>query len=299
MTEQRVDIKKTLKNYSTAVEKELEKCFADRGIEPRLKDAMEYSLLAGGKRMRPALCLSIAAHYGLDFDVTVPFAAAIELIHTYSLIHDDLPAMDNDDLRRGKPSNHKKFDEATAILAGDGLLTEAFSMMLNVQGVPAERVLQAASVLAYGAGPNGMVGGQVVDMELTGKLDVALGELQHMHALKTGALIVASCLSGAILAGAKDEELAKVIDYGKHLGIAFQIADDMLDVIGDEKELGKPVGSDEAQGKNTYPSLIGIDESRNLAIQMASSACLAIKDFAGVQGEFLRGLAAYVVQRAC
>nr|WP_167942583.1 farnesyl diphosphate synthase [Desulfobaculum xiamenense] len=293
-----VDAKKTLGNYGQAVNDYLETCLADRGIMDRLRESMEYSLLAGGKRLRPALCLAWAAHFGLDFNVTMPFACSIELIHTYSLIHDDLPAMDDDDLRRGKPSNHRQFDEATAILAGDALLTEAFGLMLNTRGVAAERVLQAAAVVAYGAGANGMVGGQMLDMALTGKAGVELAELQRMHSLKTGALITASCLSGAILAGATDDDLANVIAYGKHVGMAFQIVDDILDVVGDEKELGKPVGSDEGQGKNTYPSLVGLDESRDMAVQVIAEACLAIRGYSGTQADFLRSLAEYIVQRA-
>ncbi|MFK4763184.1 polyprenyl synthetase family protein [Desulfobaculum sp. SPO524] len=299
MTQQKkVDAQKTLANYAKAVDEYLNKCLKDRGIDERLLESMEYSLMADGKRLRPALCLAWGAHFGLDFDASMPFASAIELIHTYSLIHDDLPAMDDDDLRRGKPSNHKQFDEATAILAGDALLTEAFNMMLNTQGVPAERVLQAAAVVSYGAGPNGMVGGQMLDMSLTGKIDVALEELQRMHSLKTGALITAACLSGAILGGADEEGLGKAIEYGKNLGMAFQITDDLLDVLGTEEEIGKPVGSDEGQGKNTYPRLVGVTESKGLAIQAAASACLPIKNEPGVQADFMRSLAEYIVLRA-
>lgn len=298
MSKMIVNAKTTLENYAKAVDEYLGSCLKKRGIEERLQESMEYSLMAGGKRLRPALCLSWAAHFGVDFDKSLPFACAIELVHTYSLIHDDLPAMDDDDLRRGKPSNHKQFDEATAILAGDGLLTEAFNLMLNTQGIPADNVLQAAAVISYGAGPNGMVGGQMLDMALTGKDGVELAELQRMHSLKTGALITAACLSGAILGGADEKGLGAAIEYGKHLGMAFQIIDDILDVVGDEKEIGKPVGSDEGQGKVTYPSLMGVDDSRDMAVQAAANACLALKDYTGAQPDFLRSLAEYIVLRA-
>ncbi|BBD07276.1 polyprenyl synthetase [Desulfovibrio ferrophilus] len=292
-----VDVKKTLANYAAGVEKYLETCLKDRGITPRLQEAMEYSLMAGGKRLRPVLCLIWAEIAGIESAKVMPFAAAIECIHTYSLIHDDLPAMDDDDLRRGKPTNHKVYGEATAILAGDALLTEAFGMMLNVSDVPAERVLQAASIMAYGAGSNGMVGGQQIDMDLTGKDGVELQELQQMHALKTGALITASCLSGCILGGGDEDDMKAAMEWGKNVGMAFQIADDILDVVGDEKELGKPVGSDQEQGKNTYPSMIGLEESKNLAVQVAATANLEIKNYSGAQADFLRHLAAYIVQR--
>ena len=292
-----VDVKKTLGNYAQGVEEYLGTCFKERGIAERLAESMNYSLMAGGKRLRPVLCLVWAEMAGIESAKVVPFASAIECIHTYSLIHDDLPAMDDDDLRRGKPSNHKAFGEATAILAGDALLTEAFSLMLNVPEVPAERVLQAAAVVAYGAGANGMVGGQQLDMDLTGKEGVELRELQQMHALKTGALITASCLAGCILGGGDEADMQAAMEWGKNVGMAFQIADDILDVVGDEKELGKPVGSDEGQGKNTYPSMIGLDESRNLAVQCAAQANLALKAYQGPQAEFLRHLAAYIVQR--
>lgn len=292
-----VDVKKTLANYAAAVEEHLKTCLDGRDIAPRLAEAMQYSLLAGGKRLRPVLCMVWAEVAGVPSRAVVPFAAGIECIHTYSLIHDDLPAMDNDDLRRGKPTSHKVFGEATAILAGDALLTEAFSLMLGVTEVPAERVLQATAVVAYGAGPSGMVGGQQVDMELTGRTGVELRDLQRMHSLKTGALITASCLAGCILGGGGEKDMQNAMEYGKHLGMAFQIADDILDVVGDQQELGKPVGSDEGQGKNTYPSLVGLEQSRVMAIQCAMQANKALQDYRGAQVDFLSHLAAYVVER--
>jgi geranylgeranyl diphosphate synthase type II len=292
-----VDVKKTLANYAAAVEQHLKTCLDGRDIAPRLAEAMQYSLLAGGKRLRPVLCMVWAEVAGVPSRAVVPFAAGIECIHTYSLIHDDLPAMDDDDLRRGKPTSHKVFGEATAILAGDALLTEAFSLMLGVTEVPAERVLQATAVLAYGAGPSGMVGGQQVDMELTGRAGVELRDLQRMHSLKTGALITASCLAGCILGGGGEKDMQNAMEYGKHLGMAFQIADDILDVVGDQQELGKPVGSDQDQGKNTYPSLVGLEQSRIMAVQCAVQANKALQGYRGAQVDFLSHLAAYVVER--
>lgn len=292
-----VNVKKTLANYAGVVEKFLSTCLHERDVAPRLAEAMEYSLMAGGKRVRPVLCMVWAEIVGTPAEAVVPFAAGIECIHTYSLVHDDLPAMDDDDLRRGKPTNHKQFGEATAILAGDALLTEAFGLMLNVPGIPAERVLQAAAVLAYGSGPNGMVGGQQIDMELTGRSGVELRDLQRMHSLKTGALITASCLAGAILGGGGEDDMQRAMEYGKHVGMAFQIADDILDVVGDERELGKPVGSDQGQGKNTYPSLVGLEQSRIMAAQCAVAANRVLQAYKGPQVDFLSHLAAYIVDR--
>lgn len=293
----KVDVKATLANYSASVDQYLEQTLKERGIPDKLREAMEYSLNAGGKRLRPVLCMVWAEIAGVPADKVVPFAAAIECIHTYSLVHDDLPAMDDDDLRRGKPSNHKVYGEATAILAGDALLTEAFSMMLNVSGLPADRVLQAAAVVAYGAGPNGMVGGQQIDMDLTGKGDVELETLQRMHSMKTGALITAACLSGAILGGADQKTMENAMEFGKYLGMEFQITDDILDVVGDEEDLGKPVGSDAAQGKNTYPSLLGMQEARDMAVQCLGSAVVAIAKYEGPQADFLCSLAEYILER--
>lgn len=291
------EIKERLAGYARELDAVLEKCLAGKGAPQMLVQAMEYSLMAGGKRLRPVLCATWAEMLGQPRGEVLWFACGLELIHTYSLIHDDLPAMDNDDLRRGKPSNHKKFGEWTAILAGDGLLTEAFSMMLE-SGLPPERVVRAAAMVARGAGPSGMVGGQAVDMHYTGRGDaVTLDELRAMHAMKTGALITAACVSGAILAGAGPEAERNAREYGRNVGVAFQIADDILDVVGDQKLLGKPVGSDEERGKSTYPALVGLNESRRLADQAASAALAALKPYSGPLAEFLAGLASYIVKR--
>ena len=261
---------------------------------PRLLEAMQYSLNAGGKRLRPALCMACAGLCGLDEERVVPFAAAIEMIHTYSLIHDDLPAMDDDDLRRGKPSNHRQFDEATAILAGDALLTDAF-YLITLLDLPSGAVLAALGELALGAGSAGMAGGQMLDMQYTGCKNVSLENVATMQALKTGALLRAACVCGALLAEASGPLLEAMAAYGAGLGRAFQIADDVLDLTGTEAELGKPVGSDSACGKATYPALIGIGASLEIAGEEAKKAIAALPDLP--ESAFLAGLAEYAVAR--
>ena len=293
-------VKEKLAARAAQVEEFLECCLRDKNVPTQLLESMEYSLLAGGKRLRPVLLLSFVRMLGGDAESALPFAAALECIHTYSLIHDDLPAMDDDDLRRGRPSNHKQFDEATAILAGDGLLTEAFGLMCDSglrEGLPAERVLRATRVMAVAAGIGGMVGGQALDMEYTGRDGVNLEELRTMHAMKTGALITAACECGAILALGAPFDVTRAREYGRAVGVAFQIVDDVLDVVGTEAELGKPVGSDEAQGKSTYPALIGLDESRRLAAAQVERALRELESYAGEDADFLRKLARYIVDR--
>ncbi len=293
--------KQMLAQRAEAVESYLAKCLDGRGIPERLLDSMRYSLLAGGKRLRPVLVLSWCSLLGGDANAAMPFAASLECIHTYSLIHDDLPAMDDDDLRRGRPSNHKQFDEATAILAGDGLLSEAFVLMTEAavqNGLPAERVLKAVNVLGRAAGSGGMVGGQTVDMEFTGREgQVPLEELQKMHAMKTGALITAACECGAILSGAPEEDVRNARKFGRAVGVAFQIVDDVLDVVGDEATLGKPVGSDAEQGKSTYPALVGLEKSRQLARDHVDGAVGYLARYNGPENEFLTLLARYIVDR--
>lgn len=260
----------------------------------RLLEAMQYSLYAGGKRIRPVLCMACAELCDLDSEKALPFAAAIEMIHTYSLIHDDLPAMDDDDLRRGQPSCHRKFDEATAILAGDALLTDAF-VLIGKTELPAKAVLAATCELALGAGSVGMAGGQMLDMEYTGLSNVGLEAIAQMQAMKTGALLTASCVCGGLLAEAPGAFLRRIYEYGSALGKAFQITDDILDLTGDEAELGKPVGSDADARKNTYPSLAGIEESKRLAREEARKAIEALPDHP--ESAFLAGLAEFVVTR--
>ena len=292
--------KDELGRRAVEVEDYLVTCLRDKGIPNRLLRSMEYSLLAGGKRLRPVLVLSWNGLLGGDAAKAMPFAASLECIHTYSLIHDDLPAMDDDDLRRGRPSNHKQFDEATAILAGDGLLTEAFGLMsasTMVEGLPADRVMRAIFVLTGAAGAGGMVGGQAVDMELTGRVGVPLEELKKMHAMKTGALLTASCECGAILSGAGETDIDNAREFGRKIGVAFQIVDDVLDVVGDTATLGKPVGSDEAMGKSTYPALIGLDKSKTLAREYVDDALTHLSGYFGAEQEFLWQLARYIVDR--
>ncbi len=289
-------MKERLKARGQAVEAWLSTCLQSTDLPDNLREAMEYSLLAGGKRVRPVLCLTCASLCKANEQDVMPFAAAIEMIHSYSLIHDDLPAMDDDDLRRGKPSSHIKFGEAMAILAGDALLTDAFAFMSGVKCEP-KATLSAVAYIAKAAGSAGMVGGQVLDMDYTGKDGINLEQLRRMHSKKTGALIKASCVCGALLAGADAPMLKALEAYGTALGTAFQIADDILDITADTATLGKPSGSDAEQGKNTYPSLVGLDESRKLAEEQKNLAINSLDGIDNEEAEFLRALASYVVER--
>ncbi len=290
------EVREVLATRGAMVERWLSTCLDTLPARDRLREAMNYSLLAGGKRLRPVLCLSSAALFGLPAEKVLPFACALEMIHTYSLIHDDLPAMDDDDLRRGRPSCHKAFDEATAILAGDALLTDAFTFMTSCD-LPPSQLLAAIREAATAAGSAGMVGGQVMDMEYTGRAGVALDTLRTLHALKTGAMFRAACVTGALLAGASEKEVQMLRAYGEALGVTFQIVDDILDETADTATLGKPSGSDAAMGKTTYPSLIGLERSRELALNHATQASEALADCAGADAAFLRGLAIMLVNR--
>lgn len=243
-----------------------------------LQEAMEYSLLAGGKRVRPVLTLETCRLCGGDVQSAVPFACAVEMVHTYSLIHDDLPAMDDDDLRRGRPTNHVVYGEATAILAGDGLLTAAFGQLAGAD-LPAERVAAATACLAAAAGPAGMVGGQALDMAGEGR-SLELRELELLQSLKTGALIAAAAELGCIAAGGSPEQREKVRRYAQALGRAFQVRDDMLDVISSREELGKPVGSDRANEKNTFVSALGLEGCAALVDRLTQEAVEALEGFA-------------------
>ncbi|MCE5301142.1 MAG: polyprenyl synthetase family protein [Spirochaetia bacterium] len=232
--------------------------------------AMRYSVFAGGKRLRPILALLAAKACGVPERRAMPAACALEMIHTYSLIHDDLPAMDDDDLRRGKPTSHKKFGEAIAILAGDALLTKAFETVLCARVEP-QLAVEAASEIARASGVSGMVGGQALDMESGGKR-LGKKELDILHSKKTGALITASLVSGAILAGADTVQRRLFRNFGGKLGLAFQITDDILDVTGNEKQMGKRLRKDKSSGKNTYPAIYGLKESRKKAEQLVVEA---------------------------
>ncbi len=290
-------MKKILGERAALVEECLAALGGEAAVPRRLREAMQYSLMAGGKRLRPVLCLTCMALCGGEMRQALPFAAALEMIHTYSLIHDDLPAMDDDDLRRGRPSCHKAFDEATAILAGDALLTDAFAVIASIS-LPAERVLCALRTLSEAAGSSGMVGGQMLDMEYTGRSKaISLEELRRMHSMKTGALLRAACVCGAQLAGANEKTAANIAAYGAALGRAFQIADDILDVVADTATLGKPAGSDVALGKMTYPALLGLERSRELAEEEVRLAISALEGFQGAEAAFLVALARYVISR--
>ncbi len=272
--------------------------FMAHGNNPQAKiyDAMEYSLYAGGKRLRPILMLETARMCGIENEETVlPFACAMEMIHTYSLIHDDLPAMDNDDLRRGMPTSHKKFGEAMAILAGDALLNKAFETVSNVKNIEPSLALKAISMLCNSSGTEGMIGGQVVDIESEGK-KIELSQLQYLHLLKTGAIIRSSCTIGALLAGADDDKIKAVDEFAANLGVAFQIRDDILDEIGTTEELGKPTGSDEAEHKNTYVTLLGLEKSEALVEEYSKKAITALDVF-GNRAQFLIELTNYLVHR--
>ena len=260
-----------------------------------LEKAMEYSLMAGGKRLRPVLLMAAADAVGKDGAAFLTTGCAIEMIHTYSLIHDDLPAMDNDDYRRGKPTNHKVFGDGIAVLAGAALLTLAFEVMLRQEGAAPETLVTVVSEMSRAAGPYGMVGGQVLDLEGEGRrLDLAA--LRKIHMGKTGALFCAAIRSGAILAGAKEEELAALTLYAERFGLAFQITDDILDVTGDEAAIGKPVGSDVRNEKATYVTLTSLEEAKKLAEDAVDEAVAAL-DIFGERAAFLRDLALFLLGR--
>lgn len=280
---------------------ELIDAYLDKYLEVRdnpqkiIYEAMRYSVFAGGKRLRPALMLSVCEMCGGDVNEVMPFACAMEMIHTYSLIHDDLPAMDNDDLRRGMPTSHIKFGEATAILAGDALLTKAFEIASEYSGANTVRAMKAVNMLAASAGTDGMIGGQIVDMESEHK-DITLDELRYLHLNKTGAIIRSSCVIGALMAGASDGLIKATDTFAQNLGIAFQIQDDILDVVGDEEQLGKPIGSDEEEGKNTYVKLVGLEKSRKLAREYSEKAKNALAPF-GDKAKYLLEFTDSLMQR--
>lgn len=267
----------------------------DGEIAPTIFDSMRYSLFAGGKRLRPILLLAAAEACGAKCDKFVKVACGLEMIHTYSLIHDDLPAMDNDDYRRGKLTNHKVYGEGVAVLAGDALLTYAFETMLSAEGIEPKTLLRVVREIAEAAGPQGMVGGQVIDLESEGKA-VPLETLQAMHRAKTGALFRAAVRAGAILAGASAEKLQALTVYAEKFGLAFQITDDILDVVGTEEAIGKPVGSDEKNHKSTYVTLHSVETARQMAEETVTDAVEALHIF-GERGAVLCDLVEYLLKR--
>ena len=266
-------------------------------LPPRLHDAMRYSIFCGGKRLRPILAYAGAEAVGGALEWVTPLACAVECIHTFSLIHDDLPAIDDDDLRRGNPTSHVVYGEAMAILAGDALLALAFDLIAECRvHVPAERVLDAVAMVARASGTRGMVGGQVSDIESEGLSSVDEATVASIHARKTGALLLASLLAGARLCGASAAEERALHIYGARTGLAFQITDDILDLVGDAEKIGKPVGSDLKQDKATYPKVLGIPASRALARRACDDALTALNHF-GPSADPLRALAHYIVER--
>jgi geranylgeranyl diphosphate synthase type II len=284
----------------------LSRCLPAPPAYPRVVyDAMRYSLDAGGKRLRPILTLAAAetvagtsANSDDAIDLALPSACAVELIHTYSLIHDDLPAMDDDSLRRGRPTNHVVYGEGMAILAGDGLLTEAFALL---SAEPRDAHLSARKIrtihtIAVAAGGCGMVGGQAIDLGAVGLSTFDRESLQDMHARKTGALIRAAAVAGAIMGGGSEDAIRSVEEYGRHVGLAFQIVDDILDVEGNARDLGKTAGKDARSGKPTYPAMFGLEASRHLAAERHDAAIAALRA-AGLQESRLADIASWVVKR--
>lgn len=285
-----------LQNERASVDLELEDILPQTSTEPTsLHRAMRYSVFAGGKRLRPILCLEAGRLLGADEKPLLQIAAALELIHTYSLIHDDLPALDNDDLRRGRPTSHRMFGEALAILAGDGLLTLAFEVITSPGLIPSERQLALTNDLAQAIGTRGMVGGQVVDLETTqDSADPA--RLRFIHMAKTGAFIRASVRAGALAADASERDVTLISRYGEKVGLAFQIADDLLDVLGSSESMGKAVHKDGARHKTTYPSLYGVEESQRIARRLADEASESLASF-GERARYLCEIAHFLITR--
>ena len=266
-----------LDEHRARIEDWLHACFQDCAPRGNLYDAMRYSLLAGGKRLRPVLVLEFCRMCGGDWQAAAPFAAAVEMVHTYSLIHDDLPCMDNDDYRRGRLTNHKVYGEATAVLAGDGLLTAAFSSLASAPYAPETRI-RAVECLARCAGELGMVGGQILDMESEERACTEQ-EILDIQSRKTGALIQAACRLGVLAGGGNEEQLQAAGSFAAQLGLAFQIRDDMLDVCGDAEEFGKPIGSDKEEGKVTFVDLLGLSGCDRAVRAHTEAAKAAVADF--------------------
>lgn len=294
-----MDIKKYLKQKKIEVDSTLERYLSEERKYPdSLFKSMHYSVMAGGKRLRPILALAAAEAIGSELHCVMRVACALEMIHTFSLIHDDLPSMDDDDLRRGMPTNHKVFGEAIAVLAGDALLAEAFYCLTHPDissAVPADLLLEVVRDISMATGPRGMVGGQVIDIESEGK-KLALSELEKLHEYKTGKLLTVSVISGAKIAGASKEQLQQLTKYGEAIGLAFQITDDILDIEGTEEDLGKPIGSDLNKNKATFPAIVGMDGSKEMANGLIDTAVASLREF-GPRADPLRGIAKYILER--
>lgn len=262
--------------YEPLLQQEMHAQISGLSIPQSLKDSMDYSLQAGGKRIRPILMLAVMHELGADHPDALKVASAIEMIHTYSLIHDDLPSMDNDDLRRGMPTNHKVYGEAVAILAGDALMTYSFGLIARLENVSSDDKVNLIDLMSVSSGAEGMVGGQILDIEGEEK-KLGLQELEQVHRLKTGALLTFSILSGAILAQAKPEVILSLTRFGEHLGLAFQIRDDILDVTGTSEELGKTAGKDETSEKSTYPGILTLEGAQEKLDHHAAEALRSIE----------------------
>ena len=282
-------------HYEPLIQQELADQIQMLSIPASLKESMHYSLQAGGKRIRPILLLAVLHELGQDHPDALKVAASIEMIHTYSLIHDDLPSMDNDDLRRGMPTNHKVFGEAVAILAGDALLTYSFGVLARLNHVSSDDKVRLIDLLSVAAGAEGMVGGQVLDIEGEEK-KLSLEELEQVHRLKTGALLTYSILAGAILGNAHPEEMVALGKFGEHIGLAFQIQDDILDVTGTSQELGKTAGKDESSAKSTYPGLLTLPKAKEKLDFHANEALQAVSVLGG-KTSLLEELTALIVKR--
>lgn len=289
-----LDFKNILDEYSLAIDNALIEYVPDvQDGQQSVVKAMKYSITNGGKRIRPLLALEFCKMCGGDVKKAMPLACAVEFIHTYSLIHDDLPCMDDDDVRRGNPACHKMYGEATALLAGDALLTHAFELICSSDISP-EQKINAVNLLAQNAGVNGMIGGQVLDLKYE-ETDPTISDLLTVHKLKTGALISAACLMGCIAANADEQKMIAASKFAYYLGIAFQIKDDILDVSGDENIIGKPVGSDADNNKTTYVSLVGISKAQENVEKLTNSAVEQLKNFENT--EFVEFLANYLINR--
>ncbi len=290
----RTDFKTEYNEYLTQVQSYLETAVPAQTVYPeKIHEAMRYSLFAGGKRLRPVLCAAVYNMFHEDIAPVLPVACSLECIHTYSLIHDDLPCMDDDDFRRGMPTCHKKYGEAIAVLAGDALLTEAFALVASYKGT--ELCSMLVRELADACGSRGLIGGQVMDM-LSENKQIDIETLQYIHAHKTGKLIVASVRLGAICAGVDESALSLLTQYAESIGLAFQISDDILDVTGSTEELGKQVGQDQKLHKATYPAIFGLDTSKEKLDSAIAEACSSLECF-GDAGEFLKQLAQFVGYR--
>ncbi len=297
-----MEFRTKIKTWTRMVEEALDHYAAEEDLpEKTLYKAMRYSLLSGGKRIRPVLSLAVCELLGGDYKRVLPYACALEMIHAYSLIHDDLPCMDNDDFRRGKPTNHKVFGEAIAVLAGDALLNKAFEVMLDDVEKDAsslellKRKIKAMSIIAGYAGSHGMVGGQVVDLESSGR-EISGELLTYMHSRKTAALIKAAVISSALICGANEEDLKALEEYSEEIGVAFQIKDDILDVEGEFEKTGKAAGRDAKLEKPTFVSVYGLKKAKEMLSEVTEKALCSLDRF-GEKGSFLRQLAIYISSR--